>query len=187
MSHEYLIDQLQFTGAESFQFDQINQSFRMNFNHPCKELIWVLQSDFNATEGTAYNDWFNFSAQTPLDPAMTNAVDLMAKAKIMLNGHDRFAERPQTYFRLVQPYQHHTRIPGKHIYVYSFGIRPEEHQPSGTVNMSRIDNAQLKMELTNPSALSSVLSGTTGNIHIYAPNFNVFRVMSGMGGLAYSD
>lgn len=129
----------------------------------------------------------NFSAQTPLDPAMTNAVDLMAKAKIMLNGHDRFAERPQTYFRLVQPYQHHTRIPGKHIYVYSFGIRPEEHQPSGTVNMSRIDNAQLKMELTNPSALPSVLSGTTGNIHIYAPNYNVFRVMSGMGGLAYSN
>ena len=78
----------------------------------------------NTTIGTAYNDWFNFSAALPGTPTPSNAVDLMADAKILLNGHDRFQVRPQTYFRLVQPYQHHTRIPEKHIYVYSFGIRP---------------------------------------------------------------
>ena len=66
----------------------------------------------------------NFSAALPGTPIPSNAVDLMADAKILLNGHDRFAIRPQTYFRLVQPYQHHTRIPEKHIYVYSFGLRP---------------------------------------------------------------
>lgn len=114
----------------------------------------------------------------------------MADAKILLNGHDRFAVRPQTYFRLVQPYQHHTRIPEKHIYVYSFGLRPEEHQPSGTCNFSRIDNAQLVFDLTNTAQLplpSSQWASATGQIQIYATNYNVLRIMSGMGGLAYSN
>jgi hypothetical protein len=190
MSHEYLIDQLQFTGPESIQLDQSAQKIRMNYNHPVKELIWVLQREANYTVGTGYNDWFNFSASLPGTPVLSTAVDLMADAKIQLNGHDRFTVRPQTYFRLVQPYQHHTRIPDKHIYVYSFAIRPEEHQPSGTLNMSRIDNAQLIFDLTSVANLpspSSQWSSAPGRIEIYAPNYNVFRVMSGMGGLAYSN
>lgn len=118
----------------------------------------------------------------------------MADAKILLNGHDRFATRPQTYFRLVQPYQHHTRIPDKHIYCYSFGLRPEEHQPSGTCNFSRIDNAQLVIDLTNPANFGDnwdngafTLGGNDGVVYIFAPNYNVLRIMSGMGGLAYSN
>jgi hypothetical protein len=190
MSHEYLIDQLQFTGAESLQLDQVANKVRLNFNHPTKELVWVIQRDKNFTVGTAYNDWFNFSAALPGTPVPSNAVDLMADAKILLNGHDRFAVRPQTYFRLVQPWECHTRIPEKHIYVYSFGLRPEEHQPSGTCNMSRIDNAQLVFDLTNPAQLpapSSQWTGATGQISIFATNYNVLRIMSGMGGLAYSN
>ena len=97
MSHEYLIDQLQFVGAESIQLDQVANKVRLNFNHPVKELIWVIQRDKNFTVGTAYNDWFNFSAALPGTPVPSNAVDLMADAKILLNGHDRFAVRP--YFR----------------------------------------------------------------------------------------
>lgn len=190
MSHEYLIDQLQFTGYESIQIDQVSQKIRLNYNHPVKELIWTLQWEPNFTVGTAYNDWFNFSAALPGVPVPSNAVDLMADALILLNGHERFAVRPQTYFRLVQPYQSHTRIPDNFIYLYSFGLRPEEHQPSGTVNMSRIDNAQLKFDMTNVANLpapSSQWSGAVGRIAIYATNYNVFRVMSGMGGLAYSN
>ena len=96
----------------------------------------------------------------------------------MLNGNDRFAERDVTYFTHVQPYQHHTNIPGsdKHINVYSFALKPEEHQPSGTLNMSRIDTAQL--QLTN---------GANGEVKIYAHSYNVLRILSGMGGLAYSN
>jgi hypothetical protein len=190
MSHEYLIDQLQFTGYESIQIDQVSQKIRLNYNHPVKELIWTLQWEPNFTVGTAYNDWFNFSAALPGVPVPSSAVDLMADALILLNGHERFAVRPQTYFRLVQPYQSHTRIPDNFIYLYSFGLRPEEHQPSGTVNMSRIDNAQLKFDMTNVANLpspSSQWSGAVGRVAIYATNYNVFRVMSGMGGLAYSN
>ena len=204
MSHEYLIDQVQFHGSEPVIFGtSSNYKFRLNFNHPVKELVWVLQRNVNAQRGTCYNDWFNFSASNPGTPAPQTAVDLMADAKILLNGHDRFATRPQTYFRLVQPYQHHTRIPDKHIYVYSFGLRPEEHQPSGTCNFSRIDNAQLVIDLTAPANFVPTtatppgnwdtatgqfdIGGNDGVVYIFAPNYNVLRIMSGMGGLAYSD
>jgi hypothetical protein len=197
MSHEYLIDQTQFQGSEPLVFGNTsNYKFRLNFNHPVKELVWTLQRQINLTPGTAYNDWFNFSAAGPGVPDPTAAVDLMAAAKILLNGHDRFAARPQTYFRLVQPWQVHTRVPQKHIYVYSFGLRPEEHQPSGTCNFSRIDNAQLSIDLTPPTAFpasvgysgwGSLVGGYDGAISIYATNYNVLRIMSGMGGLAYSN
>jgi len=102
-------------------------------------------------------------------------------AKLQLNGQDRFSEREGTYFDLVQPWQHHTRSPDTGINVYSFALRPVEHQPSGTCNMSRIDNATLQL------VLSSAAIGVdhTAKVRVYAVNYNVLRVMSGMGGLAY--
>jgi hypothetical protein len=96
MSHEYLIDQNQFTGSESIQIDQVAQKVRLNFNHPVKELIWTLQWEPNFTVGTAYNDWFNYSASLPGTPVPSAATDLMSDALIMLNGHERFSIRPQT-------------------------------------------------------------------------------------------
>merc|ERR1711966_363169 len=124
VSHEYLIEQLQFTGAESLVNSETNK-VRMNFNHPVKELVWVADGD----------------TATPL-----TWQDVTGNVKMLLNGHDRFAERDSTYFRLVQPYQHHTRIPDdKHVHCYSFALKPEEHQPSGTCNFSRIDNATLQV------------------------------------------
>ena len=104
-------------------------------------------------------------------------------AKLQLNGQDRFSEREGTYFDLVQPYQHHTRNPDTGINLYSFSLRPEEHQPSGTCNFSRIDNATLQLVLSN-----ATVEGTqTAKVRVYATNYNVLRVMSGMGGLAYSN
>merc|ERR1712100_546246 len=102
-------------------------------------------------------------------------------AKLQLNGHDRFSERMGRYFNLVQPYQHHTNVPKTGINVYSFGLKPEEHQPSGTCNMSRIDNATLQLTLTSETV------GADAKVRVYATNYNVLRIMSGMGGLAYSN
>ena len=153
LSHEYLIEQLQFTGSESVSSGF--KSVRMNFNHPVKELVWT-----------------TFVAGTPWTYTETK------KGKIQLNGNDRIAERHGDYFSLVQPYQHHTNIPeGKNINVYSFALKPEEHQPSGTLNMSRIDSAHLYVE---PDS-------TANMINVYAVNYNVLRILSGMGGLAYSN
>ena len=154
LSHEYLIEQLQFTGEETISAGA--SRVKLNFNHPVKELVWV-QQNTSAPAGT----------YVPCDTA-----------KLQLNGHDRFAERAGEYFTLVQPYQHHTNIPQvAGINVYSFALKPEEHQPSGTLNMSRIDTATL--------ALST--AATVDSLRVYATNYNVLRVMSGMGGLAYSN
>ena len=184
LSHEYLIEQLQFTGTDNITLSANEdgmKSMRMNFNHPCKELVWAIKK----TDADVY--WNNFSTakQLDLNDATASPNDYYAsenpvwQAKIMLNGNDRFAQRKGDYFSLVQPYQHHENTPDdyhKGINVYSFAIKPEEHQPSGTLNMSRIDTAVL-----------SLSSKIAGSIHIYAVNYNVLRILSGMGGLAYSN
>lgn len=98
-----------------------------------------------------------------------DGVNPVSLAKLQLNGHDRFSERDGRYFNLVQPYQHHENVPSAGINVYSFGLKPEEHQPSGTCNMSRIDNATLQLTLT----ANSVSGGTTVKVRVYAVNYNV--------------
>jgi hypothetical protein len=104
-------------------------------------------------------------------------------AKLQLNGQDRFSEREGSYFDVVQPFQHHTRNPDTGINVYSFALRPEEHQPSGSCNFSRIDNAVLQLVLSSPT----VIGTATAKVRVYAVNYNVLRVMSGMAGVAYSN
>uniref|UniRef100_A0A6C0BH73 Major capsid protein N-terminal domain-containing protein n=1 Tax=viral metagenome TaxID=1070528 RepID=A0A6C0BH73_9ZZZZ len=197
VSHEYLIEQLQYTGAESVTSS--NNKIKLNFNHPTKELVWVVQRDsFVACDDVTpaawkgmqpfnYSDWWDRSV---LDSgySLTRVEGLagnnpVVTAKIQLNGHDRFSEREGKYFNLVQPYQHHTNVPAVGINVYSFALKPEDHQPSGSCNFSRIDNATLLLTLTN----NTVSSTNTAKVRVYAVNYNVLRIMSGMGGLAYSN
>jgi hypothetical protein len=293
--HEYLITQLQFTGDESV--GSSSNKIKLNFNHPVKELIWVVQPDqnvdycsslvcdallfkvlgaqpFNYTDaidalpnavhafagpeavaahdpnsligqhafidseglfesagamdaagigltgywhgpGNPYNEP-NFGGPTLTTNTTTGittvgtgnantnstvsdagtfvltetSLDMhcwgqnpVVTAKLQLNGQDRFSEREGTYFSWVQPYQSHTRNPDEGINVYSFALRPEEHQPTGTCNFSRIDNATLQLVLSN-----ATVEGTkTAKVRVYATNYNVLRIMSGMGGLAYSN
>jgi hypothetical protein len=179
LTHEYLIEQLQFTGSDTISAGaNTMKSIRMNFNHPCKELVWYIKPN-RATGNTDKNlYWTNFSDRDG-DNETYIGNNPTSTAKIQLNGNDRFAERDGTYFSLVQPYQHHENTPDvfhKGINVYSFAIKPEEQQPSGTLNMSRIDTAIL-----------SISSAVAGNIYIYTTNYNVLRILSGMGGLAYSN
>jgi hypothetical protein len=169
VQHEYLIEQLQYTGAESFSNAQVKS--KLALNHPCKELVWVIAHSVRETAKA----WTNYTASNGDGPVVD--------AKLQLNGHDRFSTRKGSYFNLVQPYQHHTRIPADGIYVYSFALNPEQHQPSGTVNMSRIDNATLMMTLDSDLFSSS----GTAKLRLYAVNYNVLRIMAGMGGLAYSN
>ena len=265
--HEYLIEQLQFTGDESV--GSSSNKIKLNFNHPCKELIWVVQPDsnvdycgslvngnllfstlgaqpFNYTDeidalpnaihsfgganaiagttgsfingsglfadpqswdavgtsgdalGTNWQGGQQFSdptsstggagpeslvsdagtfvlAETSLDMHCWGQNPVVT-AKLQLNGQDRFSEREGTYFDLVQPYQHHTRAPDTGINVYSFALRPEEHQPSGSCNFSRIDNATLQLVLSN----ATVAGTATAKVRVYAVNYNVLRVMSGI-------
>ena len=155
-SHEYLIEQLQFTGVETASAAAGANKFRLNFNHPVKELVWVQAAATTTALGTTL----------PITDAL-----------LQLNGHDRFSKQNGRFFENVQPNIHHTRGGIAGVNVYSFALNPEDHQPSGTCNFSRIDNATL-----------SVTTATAGGVvYIYGVNYNVLRVMSGMGGVAYSN
>lgn len=219
-AHEYLLEQLQFTGAESTS--QTQYKARLNLNHPVKELIWVVQPSWLTTDDAAYGkQWFNYtdSADAVVSNGLANTLNFnsgapdgmpgiaaggangvyvatffdgganpTSMAKLQLNGHDRFSERDGRYFNLVVPYMCHENVPAKGINVFSFALKPEELQPSGSANMSRIDNATLQLSLTPKSILTaSGAAGGSANVRIYAVNYNVLRIMSGMGGLAYSD
>ena len=277
--HEYLIEQVQFTGDESV--GSSSNKIKLNFNHPCKELIWVVQPDANvdycaslnansvlfktlgaqpfnytdaidalppaihafggALETSGSNAFINasglFEMAGAVDTAVSNTyqgqwastlggggqsdankfspfIDAAAPptgssvsdagtfvlaetalglhcwgenpcvtAKLQLNGQDRFSEREGSYFDVVQPFQHHTRSPDTGINVYSFALKPEEHQPSGSCNFSRIDNAVLQLVLS----AGTVAGTSTAKVRVYAVNYNVLRIMSGMAGVAYSN
>jgi len=205
LSHEYLIEQLQFTGTEPLVPG--TNRIKLNFNHPCKELVWVAKT----TPTNNKTRWYDYTIKDGADgdTAQSKAIDGSAiaggqrtsnylvisdikpltnnnpftNAILQLNGNDRFAVREGDYFNYVQPFQHHTNVPVHNsINVYSFALKPEDHQPSGTLNMSRIDTATLMVSAQTPE------SGLTyQGINIYAVNYNVLRILSGMGGLAYSN
>jgi hypothetical protein len=182
VAHEYLIEQLQFTGEESVTSS--SNRLKLDFNHPVKELVWVVQNPDYLDCYSEHNQPWRYS-----DASLKNPT---AVAKLQLNGHDRFSEREGDYFNVVQPFQHHTASPSTGINVYSFAIRPEEHQPSGSCNFSRIDNAVLNLTLTRDAFRTSIAGFThvdqnSSLVRVYAVNYNVLRIMSGMGGLAYSN
>jgi hypothetical protein len=314
-SHEYLIEQLQFTGSETLS--STNNKYRLNFNHPCKFLVWAphlekystrttfaaydsnwhdaevldrfakimylatrtglelidgvwtvaeenasqsevtspsaidnkingfvtAQVVFNISDGAAdtinasvenvvllsnnftmadlsmdiysLTSFFASTATTEQKSAMENFLEYhgvevqdqfnygnyidgtnnpVSAAKLQLNGSDRFQERDGYYFNYVQPFQHFSNTPADGINVYSFALKPEDHQPSGTCNFSRIDNAtlQVKVGLDNQAGDNNYTTDYIGSnsnslLNIYAVNYNVLRVMSGMAGAAYSN
>jgi hypothetical protein len=120
---------------------------------------------------------------------MNGTENPVQKGLLQLNGHDRFSERDGTYFNYVQPWQHHSNTPSDGICMYSFSLNPEDHQPSGTCNMSRIDNATLNLTfgVDGVADFKSTYLADDSKISIYALNYNVLRILSGMGGLAYSN
>ena len=206
--HEYLIEQCQHTGTDTVDASATKQ-VRLSYNHPVKELVWcfsntaaksslwnftaknlaaeiVLESDQSAIE--ASNAFVSTSsAGVPMVQVGTGggssafteeAAGQLETFKLVLNGQDRFKEQKGKYFNQVQAYNHHTGCPYPGVYSYSFALKPEEHQPTGTCNFSRIDNAQVAVKMG---------AGKATAMHMFATNYNVLRIQSGMGGLAFSN
>jgi hypothetical protein len=187
VSHEYLIEQVQYVEAQG-------PRIKLPFNHPVKEIIWTKKSD-DIGEIATPNPIGSLTADSP------------SKWGLQLNGHERFEPRLYTYFTKLQVYKYHTGTPmdtdsfvaveidpdddpntyfyynagNRNIGVYSFALKPEEHQPSGTCNFSRIDNAILYYAAGFNEFYTNKL------YHIFAVNYNVLRIMSGMGGLGFSN
>jgi hypothetical protein len=182
-SHEYLIEQVQFN--EDVGISSPNQRIDLTFNHPVKELIWVVQPR-SYTDCKAAKKETRTSITTRLLPYVYDK-PAVYEQWIQMNGQDRLERRYGDYFNKVQPYQHHTGVvPGVGVYMYSFAIKPEENQPSGTCNFSRVDTATIVMSMDG-SVVVDQGTDDTWNVRVYAINYNVLRIMSGMGGLAYSN
>jgi len=224
-SHEYLIEQTQYN--EDVGLTSAQNRVDLTFNHPVKELVWViqqsrytnchLQSAYVKSGGT--NGWDGSAATYRLQP-FTYDVNPVYEQHLQINGQDRLDKRYGDYFNKIQPLQHHTgsfnpitdllgssgnvndenagtQFQGG-AYLYSFALKPEEHQPSGTCNFSRIDTATIVVNFSgcdpthglvgNGYVTPITVSETNPwDIRVYAVNYNILRIMSGMGGLAYSN
>ena len=206
--HEYLIEQVQHTGSDSLAAAGSTKQIRLSYNHPVKELVWCTEASSNVV-GDLNGIW-NFSdtevtvssnvaavasANCFVPPSLAGAPMLassegaaqfdedfsgpLSSFKLVLNGQDRFKEQDGKYFNTVQAYNHHSGSPMPGVYSYSFALKPEEHQPTGTCNFSRIDNAQVSIATKSGSAKTT--------LNMFATNYNVLRIQSGMGGLAFSN
>ena len=209
--HEYLIEQVQHTGTDSLTASGTKQ-VRLSYNHPVKELVWCVTDGtstghnlWNLGTATDNGDVVVASGQLTDSNCQTmttsscgapqlitgdlggtvdyveETVGALTTAKLVLNGQDRFKEQSGKYFNQVQPFAHHSGSPCAGVYSYSFALKPEEHQPTGTCNFSRIDNAQMSLTCGAAGDLSSLA------LQMFAVNYNVLRVQSGMGGLAFSN
>lgn len=176
-THEYLIEQVQYTPPIPIASGATTGTLRLEFNHPIREMFWYIQRDAMAR----YHEIFNYSSLGTFE--VGTRTDMLQDAVIQFSGFDRFQPRDAGYFRLVQPWQYHTVIPEElFVYSYSFALRPEDMQPSGSFNASRMDSIVLQVSL-NPTLVNQV-----GTVHsrVYAINHNVLRVADGYGGVLFT-
>lgn len=175
--HEYLIEQVQYTSLIPISPGATSGILPLEFNHPIRELYWYIQRD----DMTRYHEYFNYSNLGTFE--IGKRKDILSNAVLQLDGFDRFQVRDAGYFRLVQPWQYHTVVPEQYfLYSYSFALRPEDIQPSGSMNASRMDSIKLQVNL------DTSLVNTLGTLHtrVYAINHNVFRIADGFGGVLFT-
>lgn len=176
--HEYLIEQIFFNGEEPI--DGLHQSFKVGFTQACKELVWV--SQLTSAINTRNNDIFNYTNSLLINSNGDYAGrNIILQETLMFNGHERLSLRDSEYFSQIQPYQNHSHNPPEGINVYSFSIHPENHQPSGTANMSRIDNIDLRIVVTPEISFTN-----TARLRIYGIVYNILRISNGVSGLVFS-
>jgi hypothetical protein len=177
VAHEYLIEQIQYTPSIGLPESASQFQCRVEFNHPIREFVFVLQRNVMQS----YHEWFNYSS-LPISEIGVRR-DLLSSAVLVLDGQERFEARDAGYFRLVQPWQRHTVIPNDDfIYTYSFALRPEDLQPTGSMNASRIDSIVWQM-ITDQATVPARGNCVT---RIYATNHNILRVVDGFGGLLFT-
>ena len=169
-SHDYLIER-------TFRIEDggisLNHTMDLILQNPVKEIIWVLRR----SDISRYNDWGNFTN------SLTNLPNnhILKTGKMLWNGMDRFEDKTPEYFNYMQPYQHHTRAPKEGIYVYSFALHPEKIQPTGSFNASAVNKIQMYLVNNTPT------DSYEYDIILFSRYYNVFRVMSGSGGIVFAN
>lgn len=187
---EYLIETVQYNGPASIPTGVDQVTVRLDFNHPVHELLFLAQqSDRSREDGPldadnvgstpSDRDYFNYTI------GQNRSAGPIKSAQLTLNGHPRFAELDAFYFYHIQPSRMHSAKPnygdGRFIHCWNFGLFPEDHKPSGSLNFSRIDTANLRIVLSQPPR------GLAAEVRCYAKSRNVVRIRSGMAGLRYAN
>jgi hypothetical protein len=176
-THKYLIEQVQYNGVDSISSNEYK--LHLDFNHPCKELIWYA----TLTQNNQTNDWLNFSKITNYGNTYGSSPnsEIIEKATLFLNGHERMEERDSGYFRLTNVLQFHSGCPNNYIYSYPLSLFPEKLQPSGVLNFSVLDEAFLLFKYNKNHTIPE------HNIHVYSKNYNILVISQGMGGLSFHN
>jgi hypothetical protein len=172
---EYLIEQFQINNIYQVQNQTINVNAPIYFNHPVKELYWFYRSYVAANA----NDYYNYANIINYNTPAQTSSEPFINCQLRFNGNDRFENIPATYFYHYQPYKTHSCGTAQYIHVFSFALDPENIQPSGTANFSKLDNVVLNLECVN--------NIQEGQLFIFATNYNILRIQSGMAGLMFSS
>ena len=203
LPNEYLIETI--TINESLDTDTT-----LTLNNPVKELIWVIRSKNrlkipeeggtinnkqphrNKVGGNAEkeeynnnpNDVFNYSLETENESLGYGSFDTFKTLEMKISNEPRFDVTDATHFRTIQPYKHHSNVPGgvtnekrKYIYCYSFALHPEEYQPSGSFNFSK-DDDKLQLNFTgigNPTDNDNIL-GDTYRMDLFAFHYKYLSI-----------
>lgn len=188
-SQEYLIEQV---SRQTFDSLDNNNLLNLNLHNPVKELIWVLSRNDKSEENKwfEYTDWQTIKLYNTSKPTINDQIkytdsqvngEILKNTKFLFNGLDRMESKDSYYFNIVQPYQHHTFIPKTGIYVYSFSLHPENFQPSGSCNMSKINKIQMYMEINTPRNNDYKYDSV-----LYSISYNILKITSGLAGLTYA-
>jgi hypothetical protein len=177
---EYLMEQTQILSTTDIQ-SKNSARVALNFSHPIKSIYWIICNDINTNPNMKTgNNWLSYTSNNSLYSETFNT------ARITINGQDRITDMDASYYRSVIPYETRLYSPRKYIYTYSFSLHPMQNQPSGSCNYSKIGNSRSYLELTfNP--INTVGGTTNGKIKVYAQNYNIFKVESGMGNVIFAN
>tara|TARA_B110001469_G_scaffold64555_1_gene61822 strand:- start:4703 stop:6001 length:1299 start_codon:yes stop_codon:yes gene_type:complete len=182
-SHEYLITQHQKNDNNSIQYSQKSVKIDLEFNHPVKSLFWFVKT-LTSDNDNLWFDYYPRLAVEPTEPLKKDELNFIDSVQLLLNGQERFNRRNGEFFRYIEPYKRCRNVPDdKSVYNYNFGVNTCQFQPSGFLNFSRIDNSQLNIDIIDDNTVQD----DTLYITIYAINYNVLKIHSGMGGLMYKD
>ena len=202
-SHTFCVEQVQYLDTYEFMGDF--SSVQLNFNHPVKELLWCFIYDRNIKikeffcyENYEKSKYYTVTYNEYLEPTivtfLNNEIESsnpVNSVNLYVNGEKRFPEQTGDYTSILLPYYYHTNNPNNGINLYSFALYPENSQPSGTFNFSKIDESILENSLKTyyyyNSENTKVLESGTGFIKIFAINYNIFKIKDGIGGFIYNN
>lgn len=158
--HMYIIEQVQYHGDETIPANTKIYNTTLKFNHPVKELIFACVEKTNVDS----NNHFVYCNST-------DDTSIISEVALLLDGKKRFDYLPEFYYRLMFPDSIHSTVPLKYVYCMPFCIKPEDNQPTGSLNMSRFNDVVMSFKLPNTNAESY--------IYVFAINYNIVTVENG--------